>query len=34
MTPVVENSIKYAKSFTPDQIIAVYVAFDRENEGL
>lgn len=31
MTRVVENSLKYAKSLSPDQIIAVYVAFDREN---
>ena len=31
MTRVVENSIKYAKSLSPNQIIAVYVAFDREN---
>ncbi len=31
MTRVVENSLKYAKSLSPDQIIAVYVSFDREN---
>ena len=31
MTRVVENSLKYAKSLSPNQIIAVYVAFDREN---
>ena len=31
MTRVVENSLKYAKSLSPDQIIAVYVAFDKEN---
>ena len=29
---VVENSLNYAKSLSPDQIIAVYVAFERENE--
>ncbi|MED1865820.1 APC family permease [Fictibacillus nanhaiensis] len=32
MTHVVENSLKYAKSLNPDQIIAVYVAFEREDE--
>ena len=32
ITTVVENSVKYAKSLSPDQIIAVYVAFDRESE--
>jgi amino acid transporter len=32
ITHVVENSINYAKSLSPDQIIAVYVAFDREEE--
>ena len=32
MTHVVENSLKYAKSLSPDQIIAVYVAFEREDE--
>lgn len=31
ITRVVENSINYAKSLKPDQIIAVYVAFDRES---
>jgi amino acid transporter len=31
ITKVVENSINYAKSIT-DQIIAVYVSFDREDE--
>lgn len=30
ITQVVENSINYAKSLKPDQIIAVNVAFDRE----
>ena len=29
---VVENSLNYAKSLSADQIIAVYVAFDRESE--
>ena len=32
MTKVVENSIAYAKSLSPKQIIAVYVAFDKEQE--
>lgn len=32
MTRVVESSLKYAKSLSPDQIIAVYVAFDKEAE--
>jgi amino acid transporter len=32
MTHVVENSLNYAKSLRPDQIIAVYVAFEREDE--
>jgi amino acid transporter len=32
MTHVVENSLKYAKSLNPDQIIAVYIAFEREDE--
>lgn len=32
ITHVVENSINYAKSLSPDQIIAVYVAYDRESE--
>jgi amino acid transporter len=32
ITHVVENTINYAKSLHPDQIIAVYVAFDREEE--
>ncbi|MFD0051174.1 APC family permease [Actinomycetes bacterium NPDC127524] len=32
MTHVVENSINYAKSLTADQVIAVYVAFEREDE--
>ncbi|RDU37635.1 amino acid permease [Neobacillus piezotolerans] len=32
ITHVVENSINYAKSLNADQIIAVYVAFDREEE--
>ena len=29
---MVENSLNYAKSLSADQIIAVYVAFDRESE--
>lgn len=33
ITQVVENSINYAKSLT-DQVIAVYVAFDRDDEKL
>jgi amino acid transporter len=32
ITHVVENSINYAKSLNPDQIIAVYVAFERDDE--
>lgn len=32
ITHVVENSINYAKSLSPDQIIAVYVSFEREDE--
>ncbi|MFS0879616.1 amino acid permease [Bacillus sp. 7586-K] len=32
ITHVVENSLNYAKSLSPDQIIAVYVSFDREDE--
>ncbi|MFK9092658.1 APC family permease [Bacillus salipaludis] len=32
ITHVVENSINYAKSLSPEQIIAVYVAFEREDE--
>ena len=32
ITTVVENSLKYAKGLSPDQIIAVYVSFDREDE--
>ena len=32
ITHVVENSLNYAKSLKPDQIFAVYVAFDRETE--
>ncbi|MBJ8028528.1 APC family permease [Bacillus cereus group sp. N21] len=32
MTHVVENSLNYAKSLSPDQVIAVYVSFEREDE--
>ncbi len=32
ITHVVENTMNYAKSLSPDQIIAVYVAFEREDE--
>lgn len=32
ITHVVENSLNYAKSLSPNQIIAVYVAFEREDE--
>lgn len=32
ITNVVENSLNYAKSLSPDQIIAVYVAFERQDE--
>lgn len=34
MTHVIENSLNYAKSLNADQIIAVYVAFEREDEKL
>ena len=32
MTHVVENTLNYVKSLSPDQIIAVYVSFNREDE--
>ncbi|MFY0781300.1 APC family permease [Peribacillus simplex] len=32
MTHVVENTLNYAKSLSPQQIIAVYVAFERDDE--
>ena len=32
ITRVVENSLNYAKSLSADQIIAVYVSFEREDE--
>ncbi|WHY95441.1 APC family permease [Peribacillus simplex] len=32
MTHVVENTLNYAKSLSPEQIIAVYVAFERKDE--
>ncbi|WP_462413655.1 APC family permease [Neobacillus sp. Marseille-QA0830] len=32
MTHVVENTLHYVKSLSPEQIIAVYVAFEREDE--
>lgn len=32
ITHVVENTLNYAKSLHPDQMIAVYVAFDKESE--
>lgn len=32
ITHVVENSLNYAKSLSTSQVIAVYVAFDREEE--
>jgi amino acid transporter len=32
ITHVVENSLNYAKSLSADQIIAVYVAFERDEE--
>lgn len=32
MTTVVENSLNYAKGLSPDQIIAVYVSFERDDE--
>lgn len=33
ITRVVENSMNYAKALSPDQIIAVYISFDRESEA-
>ncbi|WP_145325358.1 APC family permease [Paenibacillus xylanexedens] len=33
ITHVVENSLNYAKSLSPHQIIAVYVPFEREDEA-
>jgi hypothetical protein len=32
ITHVVENSLNYAKSLSAEQVIAVYVAFEREDE--
>ncbi|UQZ33355.1 amino acid permease [Paenibacillus sp. PK3_47] len=32
ITHVVENSLRYAKSLSPDQIIAVHVPFERDDE--
>ncbi len=32
ITHVVENSLNYAKSLSANQVIAVYVAFEREDE--
>ena len=32
ITTVVENSLNYAKGLHPDQIIAVYVSFERDDE--
>ncbi|MFJ8245227.1 APC family permease [Peribacillus asahii] len=32
ITHVVENSLNYAKSLSADQVIAVYVSFEREDE--
>lgn len=32
ITHVVENSLNYAKSLHPEQIIAVYIAFEKEEE--
>ncbi|MBM7692802.1 amino acid transporter [Peribacillus deserti] len=34
ITHVVENSLNYAKSLSADQIIAVYIAFEREDERI
>jgi amino acid transporter len=34
MTHVVENSLNYAKSLSADQIIAVYVSFERKDEKI
>ncbi len=34
ITHVVENSLNYAKSLSPHQIIAVYVHFEREDEAV
>jgi hypothetical protein len=33
ITHVVEHSINYAKSLSPEQIIAVYIPFEREDEA-
>ncbi|MNI86289.1 hypothetical protein D3C73_1433740 [compost metagenome] len=33
ITHVVLNSLKYANSLSPQQIIAVYVPFEREDEA-
>ncbi|MNI53202.1 hypothetical protein D3C73_1080240 [compost metagenome] len=32
ITHVVENTLNYAKSLSPDQLIAVYVAFEKDAE--
>ena len=34
ITKVVENSLNYAKSLSVGQIIAVHVAFDKEDEKI
>ncbi len=34
MTHVVENSLNYAKSLSANQVIAVYVAFDRRRKEI
>ncbi|MFD0673228.1 APC family permease [Cohnella sp. GCM10027633] len=34
ITHVVEHSVNYAQSLKPDQIIAVYIPFEREDEAL
>ncbi|MDQ6421579.1 APC family permease [Paenibacillus sp. LHD-117] len=34
ITHVVEQSLNYVKSLSPDQIIAVYIPFEREEEAL
>lgn len=34
ITHVVENSLNYVKSLSPDQVIAVYVHFEKEDEAI
>jgi len=34
ITRVVENSLNYAKSLSPQQIIAVHISFDKEEKKI